>query len=40
VKTGERFHVVKLTYHDGLRYPHLFRDASLPARLDDIFEPR
>jgi predicted metalloprotease with PDZ domain len=40
VKTGERFHVVQLDYHDGLRYPHLERNAALPARLDDILAPR
>jgi predicted metalloprotease with PDZ domain len=40
VKTGDRFAAVKLDYHDGLRYPHLERDPSLPARLDDILSPR
>ena len=37
VKTGERYRVIALDYHDGLRYPHLERDASVPARLDDIW---
>ena len=40
VKTGDRFRVLALDYHDGLRYPHLERDASVPARLDDILTPR
>jgi predicted metalloprotease with PDZ domain len=37
VKTGDRYRVVALDYHDGLRYPHLERDPSVPARLDDIW---
>jgi predicted metalloprotease with PDZ domain len=36
VKTGDRFRVVSIDYHSGLRYPHLERDESAPARLDDI----
>ena len=36
VKTGERYSVAHLDYHGGLRYPHLERDPSTPARLDDI----
>jgi hypothetical protein len=32
--------VVAIEYFDGLRYPHLVRDASVPARLDDILSPR
>jgi len=40
VKTGDRFRVVNVDYHDGLRYPHLERDTSGPARLDDILSPR
>jgi predicted metalloprotease with PDZ domain len=39
VRTGERYRVVNLDYHGGLRYPHLQRDASVPARLDDILSP-
>jgi hypothetical protein len=31
---------VALNYHDGLRYPHLQRDADKPALLDAILEPR
>jgi predicted metalloprotease with PDZ domain len=40
LKSGERFVVTKLEYHDGLRYPHLERDSSAPARLDDIVAAR
>jgi predicted metalloprotease with PDZ domain len=40
VKTGDRFRTVALDYHDGLRYPHLERDGSAPARLDQILTPR
>jgi predicted metalloprotease with PDZ domain len=36
VKNGDRFQVLALDYHDGLRYPHLEREPSAPARLDDI----
>jgi len=31
---------VHIDYHDGLRYPLLLRDASVPARLDQILSPR
>jgi predicted metalloprotease with PDZ domain len=40
VKNGERYRVVAIDYHGGLRYPHLERLADTPARLDDIFAPR
>ena len=40
VKNGDRFSVVSLDYHGGLRYPHLERDTSAPARLDDILTAR
>jgi predicted metalloprotease with PDZ domain len=40
VKNGDRYSTVRIEYHDGLRYPHLERDASVPARLDQILEPR
>jgi predicted metalloprotease with PDZ domain len=35
-----RVWTTKIDYHDGLRYPHLERVASTPARLDDILAPR
>jgi len=40
VKAGDRFRVVDIDYHGGLRYPRLERDPSVPARLDDILAPR
>ena len=40
IRDGDRYRTVRLDYHDGLRYPRLERDASVPARLDDIFTPR
>jgi predicted metalloprotease with PDZ domain len=40
VKSGERYRTVRIDYHGGLRYPHLERDASAPARLDQILAPR
>ena len=40
VKNGDRFQVLALDYHDGLRYPHLERESSSPATLDDILAAR
>jgi predicted metalloprotease with PDZ domain len=40
VKNGDRYRTVPINYHDGLRYPHLERDESKPARLDQILAPR
>jgi predicted metalloprotease with PDZ domain len=40
VKTGDRYVIAKIDYHDGLRYPHLERDPATPARLDDIIAAR
>ena len=40
VKTGDLYRVVSIDYHNGLRYPHLERDASAVARLDDILAAR
>ena len=40
VKNGDRFTVASIDYRGGLRYPRLERDASVPARLDDILTPR
>jgi len=37
VKTTDRYKVVHLDYHGGLRYPHLERDPAVPAAsLDEI----
>jgi predicted metalloprotease with PDZ domain len=40
VKNGDNYTVAHVDYHGGLRYPHLERDTSQPARLDDILAPR
>ena len=40
VKIGDRFMVARLDYHDGLRYPHLEREAPEPPRLDEILTAR
>jgi predicted metalloprotease with PDZ domain len=40
IKIGDRFMVTNLDYHEGLRYPHLERDGTGPARLDDIVAAR
>jgi hypothetical protein len=32
--------VIHIEYREGLRYPHLERDPSVPARLDDILSAR
>jgi predicted metalloprotease with PDZ domain len=40
VQNGERFRTLRVDYHGGLRYPHLERDPSRPALLDDILAPR
>jgi predicted metalloprotease with PDZ domain len=36
VKNGDRYRTLRIDYHGGLRYPHLERDPSTPARLDAI----
>jgi predicted metalloprotease with PDZ domain len=40
VHTGDYYRVVQLDYHGGLRYPHLQRDTSQPALLDQILAAR
>jgi predicted metalloprotease with PDZ domain len=40
VRIKDEFKTVMLDYHSGLRYPHLRRTGSGPARLDDILKPR
>ena len=40
VKNGDRYSTVRIDYHEGLRYPHLERNAGVPARLDQILDPR
>lgn len=39
VGNGEYYKTCKLTYHDGLRYPHLVREAKRPDLLDQIIAP-
>jgi predicted metalloprotease with PDZ domain len=36
IKDQDHFRVVRIDYHNGLRYPHLERVEGTPARLDDI----
>ena len=40
VRNGDRYRTVRLDYRGGLRYPRLEREATAPARLDQIFAPR
>jgi predicted metalloprotease with PDZ domain len=40
VKDKDTFRTVRIDYHEGLRYPHLEREAGVPARLDDILAAR
>jgi predicted metalloprotease with PDZ domain len=40
VKGQGRYHVVDLDYHAGLRFPHLERDPSVPARFDDLLSAK
>ncbi len=40
VKIGDRYRVVRLDYHDGLRFPRLERDPGQRPRLDDILAPK
>ncbi len=40
IKTEDRYTIAQINYHDGLRYAHLERVNSTPARLDDILTAR
>ena len=40
VKSQNRYRTVHLDYHDGLRYPHLQRIGTGPARLDEVLSSR
>jgi predicted metalloprotease with PDZ domain len=40
LRKADRYTIASLDYSGGLRYPHLERDASAPARLDQILTPR
>ncbi len=39
IKDGEYYRTFRIDYHDGLRYPHLERDASKPDLLSAIIAP-
>ena len=39
MKDGEHYRTVSIEYRGGLRYPHLERDGSGPAYLDEILAP-
>ena len=38
-ENGEFYKTYKVDYHEGLKYPHLERDASKPDLLSDIMKP-
>jgi predicted metalloprotease with PDZ domain len=40
VRTGDRYRVARVDYHEGMRYPHLERQGTGPALLDQILTPR
>jgi len=40
IKKGIAYRTIRIDYHEGLRYPHLERLATGPARLDDILAPK
>jgi predicted metalloprotease with PDZ domain len=40
LRKADRYSIASLDYSGGLRYPHLERDATVPARLDQILTPR
>lgn len=40
VRIDDRYRVLAIDYHGGLRYPHLERVESAPARLDDVLAAR
>ena len=39
LKRGDEYVTVSLDYHGGMRFPHLERVESTPARLDEILAP-
>jgi predicted metalloprotease with PDZ domain len=39
IENGEFYKTYKVDYHEGLKYPHLERDASKPDLLSDILRP-
>jgi len=39
VQNANFFKVVKIDYHDGVKYPHLVREEKKPVVIDDIIKP-
>jgi predicted metalloprotease with PDZ domain len=40
IKQGDRYTMLAVNYHGGLRYPHLQRIPGAPALLDDLLAPK
>jgi predicted metalloprotease with PDZ domain len=40
IKQQAQFRVVRIDYHNGLRYPHLQRETAQPDRLEEILTAR
>lgn len=40
LKNFDEYKTVRIDYHDGLKYPHLERDASKPDRLAELLKAR
>lgn len=40
VKNFDQYQTVRIDYHDGLKYPHLVRDASRPDTLGELLKAR
>jgi predicted metalloprotease with PDZ domain len=40
VRNGDIYRTVKIDWHEGLKYPHLEREGTGPALLDEILAPK
>ena len=40
VLNNEYYHIAKVDYHGGLRYPHLERNPTVPDDLPELVRPR
>ncbi len=40
LKNGDQYRTIEIGYYDGLKYPHLEREAGAPDRLTAILAPR
>ncbi len=40
IKDGEYYQTINVDYHEGEKYPHLFRDKSKPDLISEIIRPR